>query len=72
MVERRYGETIRDVGRREHVSASRPTTNHGLRTRAFIWPPLRLARMRREREPVVAVSPAGSREANSEEQEAGR
>src|SRR5690606_38652884 len=27
---RRYGETIRDVGRREHASAGRPSERHGL------------------------------------------
>jgi transposase len=42
------------------VRAGRPL-NHGLRARAFIWPPLRLARMRCERGSVVAVLPAGSR-----------
>ena len=53
----RYGETIRDAGRREHVSAGRPSERHGLRARAFIWSPLRLARMRRERGSVVAACP---------------
>ena len=52
---RRYGETIRDVGRREHASAGRPSERHGLRARAFIWSPLRLTRMRCERGSVVAV-----------------
>jgi hypothetical protein len=37
-----------------------------------MWPPLRLARMRRERESVIAVLPAGSREVNSEKLEANR
>ena len=37
-----------------------------------IWPPLRLARMRCERGSVVAVLPAGSRELDSEQQEADR
>jgi hypothetical protein len=59
-MEWRYGETIRDMGRWEHVSAGRPTSDNGLRARSFIWPPLRLARMRRERGSVVAVLPVGS------------
>jgi hypothetical protein len=46
--------------------------DNGLRARSFIWPPLRLARMRCERGSVVAVLPAGSRQVNSEAQEAGR
>ena len=41
------------------VRAGRPSY-HGLRARAVNWPPLRLARMRRERGSVVAVLPAGS------------
>jgi hypothetical protein len=45
-MEQRYGETIRDMGHWEHVSAGRPTSDNGLRARSFIWPPLRLARMR--------------------------
>lgn len=52
---RRYGETIRDVGRQEHASAGRPSERHGLRARTFRWSPLRLARMRCERGSVVAV-----------------
>jgi hypothetical protein len=43
------------VGRWEHVSAGRPSERHGPRARAFIWSPLRLARMRCERGSVVAV-----------------
>ncbi len=43
------------------MRAGRPL-NHGLRARAVIWPPLRLARMRCERGSVVAVLPASSRE----------
>ena len=46
--------------------------NHGLRARAFIWPPLRLARMRGERGSVVAVLPVGSRYVEQEGKEAGR
>ena len=46
--------------------------DHGPRARAFIWPPLRLARMRCERGSVVAVLPASSRQVNSEAKEAGR
>jgi len=53
------------------VRAGRPL-NHGLRARAFIWPPLRLARMRCERGSVVAVLPASSRWMNSEAREADR
>ena len=44
----------------------------GLRARAVIWPPLRLARMRCERGSVVAVLPASSPRVNSEAQEANR
>ena len=43
------------------MRAGRPL-NDGLRARAVIWPPLRLARMRCERGSVVAVLPASSRE----------
>ena len=43
------------------VRAGRPLY-HGPRARAVIWPPLRLARMRRERGSVVAVLPARSRD----------
>ena len=46
--------------------------NHGLRARSFIWPPLRLARMRCERGSVVAVLPVGSRYVEQEGKEAGR
>lgn len=42
--------------------------NHGLRARAVIWPPLRLARMRCERGSVVAVLPASSREIDDHEE----
>jgi transposase len=42
------------------VRGGRPQDD-GLRARAFIWPPLRLARMRCERGSVVAVLPASSR-----------
>src|SRR3954471_9854099 len=49
------------------VRAGRPL-NDGLRARAVIWPPLRLARMRCERGSVVAVLPASSRELNRRRQ----
>jgi len=51
----RYGETIRDVGRREHAKCGQTVETNGLRARAFIWSPLRLARMRCERGFVIAV-----------------
>jgi hypothetical protein len=52
---RRYGEPIRDTGRREHEGAGRPCPSslHGR--------PLRRSRMRRERGSVDVVSPASSR-----------
>jgi hypothetical protein len=50
------------------VRAGRPL-NHGLRARAVIWPPLRLARVRCERGSVVAVLPACSPDENSMQEE---
>jgi hypothetical protein len=44
--EQRYGETIQDMGHSEHVSAGRPTSDHGLRAQGFIWPPPRLTALR--------------------------
>ena len=43
---------------REHEGAGRPFLQHEPRARVSSWPPLRLARLRRERESVVVVSPA--------------
>jgi hypothetical protein len=43
---------------REHESVGRPFSYVELRARVCSWPPLRLARLRRERESVVVVSPA--------------
>lgn len=47
------------------MRAGRPLDD-GLRARAVIWPPLRLARMRCERGSVVAVLPASSRNRDEE------
>jgi hypothetical protein len=41
--------------RREHEGAGRPISYVELRARVSSWPPLRLARLRRERESVVVV-----------------
>ena len=41
--------------RREHEGAGRPILYVELRARVSSWPPLRLARLRRERESVVVV-----------------
>ncbi len=72
MVERRYGETIRDVGHREHVSAGRPTFVPWAESPSLYLAALRLARVRCERGSVVAVLPASSPRVNSEAQEADR
>lgn len=53
-----YGATIRDQRHRKHEGAGRPMHTNELRARVSSWPPLRLARLRRERESVVVVSPA--------------
>ena len=52
---RRYGEPILGTGRREHEGAGRPILYVELRARVCSWPPLRLARLRCERESVVVV-----------------
>ena len=43
---------------REHEGAGRPIVYDELRARVSSWPPLQLARLRRERGSVVVVSPA--------------
>ena len=52
-----YGVTIRDEGHREHVSGQADPYDEP-RARVSSWPPLRLARLRRERGSVVVVSSA--------------
>ena len=52
-----YGATVRDRGIREQTRSGRPVLFDGLRARVSSWPPLRLARMRRERESVGVVCP---------------
>src|SRR3954468_16863037 len=52
-----YGATVRDRGIREQTRSGRPVLFGGLRARVSRWPPLRLARMRRERESVGVVCP---------------
>src|SRR5215212_9139769 len=52
-----YGATVRDRGIREQTRSGRPVLFDGLRARVSRWPPLRLARMRRERESVGVVCP---------------
>src|SRR5438093_13749150 len=52
-----YGATVRDRGIREQTRLGRPVLFDGLRARVSSWPPLRLARMRRERESVGVVCP---------------
>src|SRR5215212_11742638 len=53
-----YGATVRDRGIREQTRSGRPVSFDGLRARVSRWPPLRLARMRRERGSVGVVLPA--------------
>jgi hypothetical protein len=52
-----YGATVRDRGVWEQTRSGRPVLFDGLRARVSSWPPLRLARMRRERESVGVVCP---------------
>src|SRR5215211_8601790 len=52
-----YGATVWDRGIREQTRSGRPVLFDGLRARVSRWPPLRLARMRRERESVGVVCP---------------
>src|SRR4051794_37469554 len=53
-----YGATVRDRGIRKQTRSGRPLLLDGLRARVSRWPPLRLARMRCERESVGVVLPA--------------
>src|SRR3954466_6250552 len=55
-----YGATVRDRGIWEQTRSGRPVLFDGLRARVSRWPPLRLARMRRERESVGVVCPSVS------------
>ncbi len=55
-----YGATVWDRGIREQTRSGRPVLFDGLRARVSSWPPLRLARMRCERESVGVVCPPGS------------
>src|SRR3954465_9615370 len=52
-----YGATVRDGGIAKQTRLGRPVLLDGLRARVSRWPPLRLARMRRERESVGVVCP---------------
>src|SRR3954451_4159024 len=54
-----YGATVRDGGIAKQTRLGRPVLLDGLRARVSRWPPLRLARMRRERESVGVVLSAG-------------
>ncbi len=51
-----YGATIRDRGAGS-TKCGQAVLYHEPRVRVSSWPPLRLARLRRERESVVVVSP---------------
>ena len=51
-----YGETIRDRGAGS-TKCGQAVVHDEPRIRVSSWPPLRLARLRREREFVVVVSP---------------
>src|SRR5512132_4272183 len=53
-----YGATVRDGGIRKQTWTGRPLLLDGLGARVSRWPPLRLARMRFERESVGVVLPA--------------
>src|SRR3954465_9526461 len=53
-----YGATVRDRGVLRQTWTGRPVSLDGLRARVSRWPPLRLARMRFERESVGVVLPA--------------
>src|SRR3954470_5534305 len=53
-----YGATVRDGGIRKQTRSGRPLLLNGPRGRVSRWPPLRLARMRFERESVGVVLPA--------------
>src|SRR5919198_3138500 len=53
-----YGATVRDRGALRQTWTGRPVSFDGLRARVSRWPPLRLARMRRERGSVGVVLPA--------------
>src|SRR3982751_3640892 len=53
-----YGATVWDRGIREQTRSGRPLLLDGLRARVSRWPPLRLARVRFERESVGVVLPA--------------
>src|SRR3954453_18258116 len=52
-----YGATVRDRGVLRQTWTGRPVSLDGLRARVSRWPPLRLARMRRERGSVGVVLP---------------
>ena len=52
-----YGATVRDGGIWEQTRLGRPVLFDGLRARVSKWSPLRLARMRFEREYVGVVCP---------------
>src|SRR3954453_5877103 len=54
-----YGATVRGRGALRQTWTGRPVSFDGLRARVSRWPPLRLARMRRERGSVGVVLPAG-------------
>src|SRR3954462_5123424 len=53
-----YGATVRDRGVLRKTWTGRRVSLDGLRARVSRWPPLRLARMRRERGSVGVVLPA--------------
>jgi len=53
-----YGATIRDRGTGSTRMCGQADVYDELRARVSSWPPLRLARLRRERESVGVVSPA--------------
>jgi hypothetical protein len=56
-----YGATIRDMGYREHARCGQAADwTLSCELALVTWPPLRLARMRRERGPVGVVLPARS------------
>jgi hypothetical protein len=55
----KYGATVWDGVIRKQTRSGRPLLLDGLRARVSRWPPLRLARMRFERESVGVVLPAG-------------
>ena len=55
----KYGATIRDRGCCGETQIGQAGLHDGLRARVSRWPPLRLVRVRCERESVVVVSPVG-------------